>query len=171
MTAPPYNKIMKKSALFTNFTNQEFIGWWDGKSRKYPPGKSEWMPDYLAQHFALGLTNQELIRVDKRGNPIYKDGEKFTSPKFPEQVPLFMKLFNQAYKPEESEEEEIGDNNNDIESLIDSVNKNKEVDRLKSSKNQDPTKPQVIIPPDFDEDDESEESFKGKPVDKTLKDK
>ena len=108
-----------KTALFINWTNEEFIGYWDGKGRRFPSGQSMLMPDYLAKHFAKHLTNKELLRTvkDEKGNIVrekaedgrlvpklvYQDGEKYTSPKFPEQVPLFMEFFNKAYQKDDSE--------------------------------------------------------------------
>jgi len=146
-----------QTSLFTNFTDQEFIGYWDGKAKKFTPGQSTWMPDYLAKHFAKHLTNKELVRTNKNGDLIYKNGDKFTSPKFPDQIPLYMELFNKAYQLDDTnKEEELGNINDDIDTLISSANKNKQ--EKKSSE------PQVIVPPDFDEDNESEESFGGKPV-------
>lgn len=167
-----------KTALFTNFTNEEFIGYWDGKGKKFAPGESTYMPDYLARHFAKHLTNRELLRKDKNGNLIYKDGEKMTSPKRPEDVPLFMEIFSKAYTPEK--EEELGSVNDDIDALIGSANKNREEDQTptaeevkpakgakgakpKKGEKQDPTKPQVIVPADFDEDEDDESAFTGKP--------
>lgn len=148
-----------KTALFTNFTSYEFIGYWDGKPKKFAPGQSIWMPDYLAKHFAKHLTNRELLRTDKQGNPIYKDGEKMTSPKNPEQVPMFMELFNKAYTPDETEE--LGSQKDDVDALIASANKNREAGKSsqKADVEQDPNEPQIIPSPD----DEDDEEFEGKP--------
>lgn len=161
-----------KTALFTNFTNEPFIGYWDGKGKKFSPGQSLYMPDYLAKHFAKHLVNRELLRTDKDGNYIHKDGDKMTSPKKPSDVPMFMELFNKAYTPDELDE--LGDQKDDIDALIGAANKNRDkrsagsemptdVPKEKSEKEkeqddakQDPTQPQVIIPKDF-EDDEDEE--------------
>jgi hypothetical protein len=165
-----------KTAQFTNFTDQEFIGYWDGKAKKFAPGQSLYMPDYLAVHFAKHLTNQELLRTDKDGSLIHKDGDKFTSPKNPKDAPIFMKLFNQAYTPDLSEEEDLGDKKDDVDTLIASANKNRE-EKLadetvqESGKEETPTapqdssQPQTVLPPDYSEKgDDSEDSFKGKPV-------
>ena len=155
-----------KTALFTNFTDQEFIGYWDGKGKKFDPGQSLYMPDYLAKHFAKHLTNRELLRIDGNGNLIHKDGDKITSPKKPEQVPMFMDLFNKAYTPGETEE--LGDQKDDVDALINSANKNRSA-KLKQptpEQTQDPTQPQtqIINPPDVDEEEDEEESgFENKP--------
>ena len=165
-----------KTALFRNFTPKTFTGWWNGKKKVFEPGDELWMPDYLARHFALGLTNQELLRKDDvTGELIYKDGERMTSPKFPEQVPLFMELYNQAYLPD-NDEEDMGEKEDEIDALIGSANKNRqkkqqkslpvqedELEPLKPGQKQDPTKPQLVDLP-VDDDDENEESFQGKPV-------
>src|SRR3990167_2289115 len=110
---PPPAKIKMKTALFTNWTDEEFTGWWDGKPKKFAPGQSLWMPDYLARHFAKHLTNRELLRKGPDGKPVYERGETMTSPKFPEQVPLFQELFNKAYHPEEGET--FGEKKDDID--------------------------------------------------------
>jgi len=166
-----------RTALFTNFTDQEFIGYWDGKGKTFKPGQSLYMPDYLARHFAKHLTNRELLRVDKNGQLVYKDGEKMTSPKKPEDSPIFMEIFNKAYTPDESDEMGASEKKDDIDTLIDVANKNRKKEDPKSQKEdpkqksekQDPKKPQVVLPPDFDEDEDEddESSFAGKPVEKS----
>ncbi len=114
-----------KSLKFINFTDKTFTGWWDGKSRKFKPGESLSLPAYLAEHYAKHLVNWELLRVDEKGELIHKNGDKMTSPKFPKQVPLFMELFNRACMPEEVESEEIGGPEDDVDAIVDSINKNK----------------------------------------------
>ena len=96
-----------KTALFTNFSNESFTGYWDGKAKIFKAGESRYMPDYLAKHYAKHLVNRELLRRDDNGNLIYKDGEKFTSPKRPEDIPLYMELFGKAYQSEEEEQDDI----------------------------------------------------------------
>ena len=177
-----------KTALFTNFTEEAFTGSWDGKEKTFAPGKSLYMPDYLAKHFAVHLVNRELLRRKPDGNPVYKDGEKFVSPKHldldnPDEmkrVPtLFMDLFNKAFTPDDGEQ--MGDKKDDIDVLIKTANKNREKDASTGSasqadapqasaptpsqnptqppQQQNPNKPQVVLPPDFDEDDDDESSF------------
>ena len=145
-----------KTALFTNFSSEEFICAWDGKVRKFIPGQSIYLPDYLAHHFAKHLTNRELIKTGK---------ERSTSPKFPDQEPHFMELFNKAYTPDESNE--FGENNeekkDDLDTLINVTNKNRETKSAVAGP-QDPNEPQMIHSPDDDEDVD-EESFENKPLD------
>ncbi len=155
---------MTKTALFINFTNEEFKGYWDGKGKTFKPGQSLYMPDYLAKHFAKHLVNKELVRIDKTGKSVYKKGETFTSPKKPEDVPIFMELFNKAYKLEKSNSDDLKEETN-IDTLINVTNKNREKIGKSINKETNSTKPQVILPPDFDEsEDDSEASFKGQPV-------
>jgi len=114
-------------ALFTNFTSKEFIGYWDGKPKKFVPGQSVYMPDYLAEHFAKHLVNRELLSTDKAGNLIHKGGDKMTSPKKPKDAPMFMKLFDKAFIPDdEKKEEAMGDVKDDVDTLINAANKNRE---------------------------------------------
>lgn len=137
------------NALFTNFTDSEFIGWWDGKKRVFPPGVSKLLPEYLARHFAKHLTNRELLEAKKPdGSLKYKDGEKMTSPKKPEEYPIFMEIFNQAFMP--SDTDEIGERQDKLDTEIDLLNKNR-------SEKSDPTSAQ-------NENNESEESFQGQPA-------
>lgn len=151
-----------KTALFINFTEKEFTGYWDGKGRTYKPGQSEYMPDYLAQHFAKHLTNRELLSKDDRGRAKYPGGERSTSPKKPEDVPLFMELFNKAYTPDDTEE--LGKESDGLDALIGAANKNREEKKLKGK--QDPNEPQMIPNPDFDDEgnEVDGEEFEGKPV-------
>ena len=141
---------MAKTALFTNFTSEEFTGYWDGKAKRFEPGQSLYMPDYLAQHYAKHLVNRELLRTDKHGNLTYKGGDKFTSPKRPSDVPLFMELFNKAYTPQEDKEEIPEGAKGDVDSIIESTNKNKEKEKKSSEKKGEKGKAE-------------EDEFKGKP--------
>ena len=143
-----------KTALFVNFTNEDFTGFWDGTGKNIKAGESLYMPDYLARHFANHLTNRELIKKNT------KAGETSTSPKKPEDVPAFMELFNKAYIPEEVET--ITQEKDDINVQIEVANKNKRKE-LKETKKQDPNGPQVILSPDFEEGEDKEEGFEDKP--------
>ena len=116
---------MSTTAKFVNFTEEEFTGYWDGKPHVYPAGASEFMPDYLAKHFAKHLVNRELLRVNKDGTLLYKDGDKMTSPKEPKDVPLFMKFFKKACIEEEEEDKE--QETTALDTIIDSDNKNRTV--------------------------------------------
>ena len=82
MIAPPPKNTMR-TAQFINFTDKEFVGYWNGKGRKYPSGASEYMPDYLAKHFAKHLVEQRTASHSPDGTLVHKDGDKMTSPKFP----------------------------------------------------------------------------------------
>lgn len=144
-----------KTALFTNFSEEEFVCAYDGKIRKFPPGKSLYLPDFLAKHFAKHLTNRELIK---------KGHERSTSPKFPDQELKFMELFNKAYTPDDTDEVgEVVDKKNELDTTIDVMNKNRASQpETPVPAKQDPTKPQIVTSPDFEGDDES--SFENKPV-------
>ena len=100
----------RKQAKFVNFTKEDFTGHWNGKAQVLKAGETYIVDDYLARHYAKHLTNRELLKTNIKGVLIHKDGDKFTSPKHPEEVPAFMKFYNEAYIPEEdarfNEEEE-----------------------------------------------------------------
>ena len=142
-----------KTSLFTNFSIEDFIGYWDGKGKTFKAGQSVFMPDYLARHFAKHLSNRELIRnnqerdtspkikIDKEGNE-YIENERF------------MAMFNKAYTPDT--EEEMNHQGDPIDVQIEVANKNrqkKETDHRVNEK-QDPTQPQIVLPPDEGEDQE-----------------
>ena len=143
-----------KTALFTNFTNETFVGAYNGKTQVFKPGESVYMKEELARHYAKHLVNRELLRLDKNGNLVYKGGDRMTSPKRPEDVPLFVELFNKAVFVEPTEKDEQA-----IEMEV--LNKNKAVEK------EDTKKPSLSIPPADDEDD-SEESFGGAPKDEVT---
>lgn len=171
-----------KTAQFINFTDQGFVGYWNGKGRKYPAGASEYMPDYLAKHFAKHLVNRELLRTKSDGTLVHKDGDKMTSPKFSEQVPLFMELFKKAYISDEADD--LGTTEDGLESLIGAANKNRQdrIAKVESAKIENvppisqprqpkpqedenfkreksdvsPTSVQTVLPPDWNESDEGQ---------------
>lgn len=92
------------NATFINWTDEAFVGHWNGKGKTFEPGYRAVMPEYLAEHFAKHLTNRELIKIGK---------ETATSPKFPADQPAFMELFNKAFIGQTVEKEE-----DDIDGLI-----------------------------------------------------
>ena len=138
------------TALFTNFSSEEFIGHWDGKPRKFAPGESLYMPDYLAKHFAKHLTNRELIKIGK---------ERSTSPKFPDQVPEFMELFNKAFTPDEVHEKPKG-KKDDVDTLIAVANKNRQAPASNTADDDDESPAKVEFTPEKSGDD----GFENKPV-------
>lgn len=150
------------TSLFTNFTDEEFTGHWDGKPRKFAPGQSVYMPTFLAEHFAKHLANRELLRRDSGGTLIYKDGEKFVSPKKPEEVPLFMELFNKAFTIDEDEVSEEKEDELDTQIKVANKNRGGEGQIAPVEDKQESNAPQVVTPPAPSGDDES--SFEGKPV-------
>ena len=132
-----------KTALFFNFTSTPFTGYWDGKPKTFKAGEKVYMPEYLAKHFAKHLTNRVLLEQGK---------ENATSPKFPEQVPQFMEIFNQACILEEETKEQ-----NEAELEIDIANRSHE--QVKTVVDNKPA--QIIEVPD--EDEEEFEGLKKEP--------
>lgn len=151
---------VQKEALFTNFSIEKFIGFWNGRPDPFEPGQSKYMSDNLARHYAKHLVNRELIRTDGNGNLIYPNGDQATSPKIQEDVPQFMELFNKAYTPDDKEqsEEMTADN---VEALTNATNKNRELEKKQ------------VTPAQSKEDEENDspnpESFAGKPVEEKPK--
>jgi hypothetical protein len=114
------------SAKFVNFSTEDFTGYWDGRPRIIKAGESIFLPAFLAKHYAKHLVNRELIRKDSSGNEIYKNGEKMTSPKKPEDVPMYMALFNKAVFEISTEVEE-----GNTEEQVEVMEKNEEVKEIK----------------------------------------
>lgn len=131
-----------KQALFFNFTDKPFTGYWDGKAKTFAPGAKQYMEEWRARHYAKHLTNKVLLEQGK---------ENSTSPKFPEQVPDFMEIFNKACIIEKDQDE-----NQDASDLIqkqhETITSEKQVPTIVDSK-----EPQIINSPDSDDD----ESFEG----------
>lgn len=152
-----------KTALFTNFSDQEFIGYWDGKGKKFAPGESVYMPDYLAQHFAKHLVNRELLRLKPDGTPVYKDGDKMTSPKKPDDVPMYMDLFKKAYMPDS--DEPMNHEGDSVDASIETANRNRQNRNAENSTPAGTDGPQIVLPPvEDDEDDDDESSFASVPA-------
>ena len=160
-----------KTALFTNFSNEEFTGFWNGKGKKFAPGQSVYMPDYLAKHFAKHLTNRELLKKGLERDTSPKIKVKPDGTEYIENV-NFMELFNKAYTPDG--EEEFAAEKDSIDVQIEVANKNrakrgeaslpKDVAGEESQarpapsapQEQDPTQPQIV---DLPVDEEDEASF------------
>lgn len=83
-------EAQNRTALFHNFSDYEFIGYWNGRGRKFAAGAKVFMPLWQAEHYAKHLANEILLR---RGDP---KSVASTSPKEPTQVPLFNELFIKA---------------------------------------------------------------------------
>ena len=86
---------MNARFYFHNFTEEIFTAYWDGKPYVFKAGARKSYSEGIARVFAKHLVNQELIK-DKH--------ERSTSPKKPEEVPLFMDLFNKAFIVEQGVE-------------------------------------------------------------------
>ena len=132
-----------RTALFHNFSDSEFIGYWNGRGRKFAPGAKVFMPLWQAEHYAKHLANQILL---KRGDP---KSVAATSPKEPKDVPLFNELFIKACVLQDDGGMSAED------SAIDLANR----PQLVQEKTPLDAKEPQIIGPDIDED--AEENFEG----------
>lgn len=132
-----------KTALFFNFTSNPFTGYWDGKPKTFKPGEKVYMPEYLAKHYAKHLTNKVLLEQGK---------ETATSPKFPEQVPQFMEIFNQACILEDESEEQ-----DEAQLATDIANRSHTTPKVKDTAERNTPVQMVEVPGD----DEDEEEFEG----------
>lgn len=130
-----------KTALFTNISNKPFTGYWNGKPKTFKPGEKIYLEEGIAKHYAKHLTNQMLLE---------KDLETCTSPKFPEQVPQFMEIFNQCciVEKEERTEQEVS---------MEVLNRNHPAQPTQVPTVVDNQPVQVVVSPDADEDEETKE--------------
>ena len=83
---------MTTKYIFHNFTTKPFTGYWNGKAYTFKPGVKKYYIKGIAENFAKHLANQVLTENGK---------ETFTSPKKPNEVPVFMEVFNKALLTEE----------------------------------------------------------------------
>lgn len=59
---------------FTNFSNEDFIGYWDGTPWNIKAGETIMLQAYLSNHFAKHLINRELNKIDEStGNEVKRD--------------------------------------------------------------------------------------------------
>lgn len=65
------------NVLFTNWTNEDFTYTWDKEPYIFKAGASQYLPAYLAEHFASHLTDREMVRKDT--NLSEKDKKQFTN--------------------------------------------------------------------------------------------
>lgn len=135
-----------KTALFTNFSTEDFTGFWNGKGRTFKPGQALYLPDYLARHFAKHLANRELLKLGK---------ERDTSPKVKMRADgteyidneVFNEMFNKAYTPDDIDAlAPNGEKKDSIDVAIETANKNRLIPE------EAPADVQVI--PAVDNDDE-----------------
>ncbi len=129
------------TALFYNFTDTPFTGYWDGRPHTFKAGEKVMMSANLAEHYAKHLTNKVLF---ERGQITYM------SPKKPLEVPIFMEVFNKAciYSEETSEQSAT-----DADIAIHNV---KNISKVKTKVDTKP--PQVIKIPKSDDDDDFEDA-------------
>lgn len=134
-----------ETALFHNFTDKPFTGYWNGKAKTFQAGEKKYMPAYLAEHYAKHLTNQVLI----------ENGDvTSTSPKKPSEVPKFMELFNKACIIDT-------DTKDNDESELEMDIANRPVNSKPRNQSPVDNKPPQIIKPNVEDVDDDEESFEG----------
>lgn len=105
---------MTTKYIFHNFTTKPFTGYWNGKAYTFKPGVKKYYIKGIAEHFAKHLTNQVLTESGK---------ETFTSPKKPQEVPVFMEVFNKALLTEEvPDEDNLEIPEGEVESDVPSMN-------------------------------------------------
>lgn len=81
-----------KKFYFHNFTDKIFTGYWNGRPYTFKAGTKKEYPRGIAEHFAKHLSNKVLTEQGK---------ETYTSPKKPQEVKVFMDVFNKAFFVEE----------------------------------------------------------------------
>lgn len=164
------------TALFYNFSDEDFVGRYGGQNKMFPAGSKTYMPAYLAQHFAKHLTNRELLKEGK---------DTATSPKAPEDVPEFEEKFKRAYVRDRDMEKK----KTSLDQEIDAVNLNRQGGEAsmnippvsqpsQSVQEKEPEKELdlnnvpgesgkgsvILSSPDDDEDEDENEAFESKPA-------
>lgn len=142
-----------KTAKFLNWTDKPFTGYWDGKAQTVKPGQMLRLPEFLANHYATYLTNQELQASD---DPL---DESYTSPKNPDEVPRFMELFKKAYIPETEEEKEDLSGPQTEAEVVEQPSSEIEADPADSSER--PEEQSEVQQEQVKEEDKNEEEFGG----------
>lgn len=141
-----------KTALFTNFSTEDFTGFWNGKGRKFNPGQSLYLPDYLARHFAKHLVNRELLKLGKERDTSPKvkmraDGSEYIDNE------VFNEMFNKAYTPDDTDAlAPNGEKKDSIDVAIETANKNRSIPEVPAED------VQVIPPVDGDDEDSFEQN-------------
>jgi len=150
---------MSKKYIFHNFTDKPFTGYWNGKPYTFKPGAKKYYVKLIAEHFAKHLTNEILVTKDANGN----NQERFTSPKKPEDVPVFMNIFEKALIVEEvADEDDLdidGENNpSDAPSMDINVKPREVIDQYNANATPQtgPAGPSMVVPIADDGDDYEE---------------
>ena len=153
---------MSYKYIFHNFTDKPFTGHWNGKPYTFKPGVKKYYPHLIARHFAKHLTNQILIESDK---------EVFTSPKKPDEVPVFMEVFHKAFIVEQVADEDNLDIDGDGSSDEPSMNIQTKPREIKDPYDASavpqtgPAGPSKVIP--VEPDNEEEEGYEDNKKDDT----
>lgn len=95
-----------QTKTFVNFSNEEFIGYWDSVPYRIKPGQAVMFEDWKAEHFAKHLVDRELQKLGKEIND--QSRQSFVDKCFVAEVeeneeladlPEETKLLNQKKKP------------------------------------------------------------------------
>ena len=128
------NQDRHRVVIFKNFTTEDLVdACWDGRCRKVRAGQQIEVPFYMAEAFARKLVNRELLRTKADGTLVYPGGEAATSPKFPEQVPMFINMFKQAV----TELDQDTENDAEVESEIAAQKFNESASQVDNNANED----------------------------------
>jgi hypothetical protein len=140
--------------FFFNFTDKPFTGYWNGRAYTFNSGVKKEYIQGIAEHFAKHLANQVLTETGR---------ETYTSPKKPQDVPVFMEVFNKALLTQEIPDEGNLDIKDGIEINQPSMNievKPRQMADPYDAKSQPAvgpgTAPQVVGSPVEDDDEEFE---------------
>jgi hypothetical protein len=93
-----------KIVRFVNFSSEDFVGKWNGVPQVIPAGSSIPMEDWRARHYAKHLINRELQRTDAAGKEVYPGGSKLTSPRKPQDIPVWNELLSKCIVVEGAKE-------------------------------------------------------------------
>lgn len=152
------------TALFTNFSNEKFTGFWDGKPRNFAPGESKLLPTYLAKHYAKHLANRELLKIGKERDTspkvkINQDGSEYYD------NINFNEMFNKAFIPSDTIAEGV-DENDSVDTQVAVTSNQKKEETVDLNSNIEPKKEEAKAPeaPSVPtEESNTEEAFENNP--------
>lgn len=88
------------NVLFTNWTNEDFTYTWDKVPYTFKAGSSQYLPAYLAEHFASHLTDREMLKKDNTLTP--EQRKQFTNLVLEPEAQARQILMEKCFKREES---------------------------------------------------------------------
>lgn len=139
-----------ESLLFTNWTDEDFTGYWDGVPYPIKKGQSVYFEDWKARHFAKHLVDREMNKLGKATND-------------PSRELLVQKCFGESV--EIKAESDILNMNKKTLNVSNEISKGDEVERLKKIVEEQNKKIEALM----NKVEKPEEKIEEKPEEKPVK--